>query len=263
MRMRKLETYIEKIEDLDWYTKDIRIADGKITGVTFKCEKGTAVLTSTERHFIFNSDFLKPFTIDKLWFEWDTTFNDLDPKHYKYISGLSKYELFETTDDREDFIHNVGISLESINCDDSDLWDIVNNDDSTIEDIEYALKDYGYDDEDIENLHTDFTEDYLTFMAILAIARKYAKDEGYVTNYKPYDRFEKRYEAEKKDKEFVFQLIKDREHGNWNGDKVAITKRGERKYLFEYDDNMATICIVGRHPYLESWKVGERRIFEK
>lgn len=262
--MRKLETYIEKIEKMD-YKRNVHIVKGKITAITFKCEKGTAVLSSTEKHFIFSSDFLKPFVIKKDWFESDISFNELDPKHYKNIIRYARdYNLYEKTDDKENYLENVVCSLKGIDCHEEEVWDIVNNDNSTIDDINDALMYYeDYDNEDIENLYMDYSEDYLTFMAILYVAMEYAKDNGFVNGYKPYDKFEHAYEVRKKDMDFVFQLVKDREHGNWNGDRVTLTKRGDTKYLFDYDDNMATISIVGRHPYLESWKVGERRIFER
>ncbi len=257
--MRKLETYIEKIEKLDWYKKEVYVIGGKITKITFKCDEGVAILTSTPSEYIFASTFLKSFTIKKDWWETDITFNEMNPVYFKsYVNSASGYKLTERVEDHKTYMENVYACLDNEEIVDDTVWDVVNDDKSTEDDINALLEEYlGYTDEDIEELYKDYTEDYLMFMAILKIAKDYALEEGKVEEYPTYDSLEHRNEVRRRDKDFVFQLLKDREHGKEVGDKAVVTKIAERLIEVVYGDKRATLRWVGDHPFLENLRTNE------
>lgn len=263
--MRELETYIEKIENLDWYSKAVCVKEGKITKVTFKCDEGVAVLTNTPSEYIFASDFLKSFTIKKDWWESDITFNELNPVYFKgYVNSAKGYKLTERVDDHKTYMENVYKCLDNEEVVDDTVWDIVNDDKSTDDDINAVLEEYlGYDDEAIEELYEDYTEDYLTFMAILKIAKDYALEEGEVKEYPVYDSLEHRNEVRRIDKDFVFQLLKDREHGKEVGDTAVVTKIADRLIKVEYDGKKATLRWVGNHPFLEILRTNDEWRIER
>lgn len=112
-------------------------------------------------------------------------------------------------------------------------------------------------------LYEDYTEDYLMFMAILKIAKDYALEKGEVEEYPVYDSLEHRNEVRRRDKDFVFQLLKDREHGKEVGDKAIVTKIAERLIKVEYDGKRATLRWVGNHPFLEILRTNEEWRIER
>lgn len=257
--MRELETYIKKIENMDWYTKRVCVKEGKITKIIFRCDDGVAILASTEKEYIFASDFLKSFTIKKAWWEGDIAFNEINPVYFKsYVNSANGYKLTERVDDHETYMKNVYACLKNEEVVDDTVWDVVNDEKSTDDDINAVLEEYlGYDDEAIEELYEDYTEDYLMFMAILKIAKDYALAEGEVDEYPVYDATEHRAEVRRRDMEFVFQLLKDREHGKEVGNKAVVTKISERLIKVEYDGKKALLRWVGNHPFLEALRTNE------
>lgn len=257
--MRELETYINKIENMDWYTKKVYVVGGKITKISFKWDDGNAILVNTPSEYIFASTSMKSFTIKKAWWEGDIAFNEINPVYFKsYVNSANGYKLTERVDDHETYMKNVYACLKNEEVVDDTVWDVVNDEKSTDDDINAVLEEYlGYDDEAIEELYEDYTEDYLMFMAILKIAKDYALAEGEVDEYPVYDATEHRAEVRRRDREFVFQLLKDREHGKEVGNKAVVTKIAERLIKVEYDGKKALLRWAGNHPFLEALRTNE------